>query len=182
MRHRSSRRGGGFRPELLKRSLIYGLLLLLLTAAQCSFFTGLSFLPATPDLLLGALMALTLLENRPTVAILAIAGGFLCDALGSTGVSFTPLFYLLTVVLAGILAEKMLPRFWSFLLLMLPAALLRMGYSALRAALGGISPLSILKSSLLPELLLTVLCALPLYALCLLCAHLAKERRQDGIR
>ncbi len=177
MRRQRSRTGGGFRPTLWKKILVYGVLLLLLTAAQCSFFGGLSFLPAVPDLLLGALMALTLLDHRPTAAVTAVAGGFLCDALGSTGVSLTPLFYLLTVALAGILAEKMLPRFWSFLLLMFPASLLGLGYSALRAAIGGISPLAILRGTLLPQLFLTILCALPLYPLALLCVRLTKERR-----
>ena len=178
MRRRSTRRGGGFRPKPWKKILVYGLLLVLLTALQCAFFPALSFLPASPDLLLGALIALTLLEdNRPAVAVTAVASGFLCDALGSTGASFTPLFYLLAVALASLLAEKMLPRFFSFLLLMLPALLLRLGFSALRAALCGFSPLALFKGLLLPELLLTLLCALPLYPLAFLCARLAKERR-----
>ena len=177
MRRQRSRMGGGFRPILWKKIVVYGALLLLLTAAQCSFFGGLSFLPAVPDLLLGALMALTLLDHRPVAAVTAVAGGFLCDAIGSTGVSLTPLFYLLAVALVGILAEKMLPRFGSFLLLMLPASLLGLCYAALRAVIGGISPFAILRGTLLPQLLLTVLCALPLYPLVSLCVRLTKERR-----
>ena len=180
MRRRSRRDGAPIRPERIKRVVIYGLLLLLLAAAQCSFFGQLNFLPAIPDLLLCALVAILLRESGATAAVFGMAGGLLLDATGAVGVSIRPLFYFLVAALLGVMAEKMLPSFWSWLFLMLPALLLRGGFTFAEHLifLKGFSALAVLRQVILPDLLLTLLVGIPLYGIVSLCARLAKERHR----
>lgn len=171
-------------PKTVRQVLIYGLLLFLLSVVQCSFLAQLKFLPATPDLILAALCALLLTEERSPVLIGAVAGGFLIDAIGTSGLFLSPLFYLAAALILAPIAAKLLPRFLSWLLLMLPALLLRLGYSALRLTLSeGVSHLlQGLLQVLLPELLLTLLLSIPVFFLVKLCVLLAGDRRERSLR
>lgn len=179
MRRRMRPDGAPIRPERIKRVVVYGVLLLLLAAAQCSFFGQLRFLPATPDLILCTLVAVLLRESGRTAAVFGIAGGLLLDATGSVGASLRPLFYLLVAVAVGLLAEKMLPSILSWLLLMIPALLLRAAFTLLTVILfvGREPILSVLRQVILPELIVTAVLGLPLYGILSLCALLAKDRR-----
>ena len=60
------------RPGPVKRIVLYGLLLLLLSAMQCSFFARLHFLPATPDLILCAVLGILLLDSDSAAFISAV--------------------------------------------------------------------------------------------------------------
>ena len=71
------------RPELLWRILCYGLLIFVLASAECSFFAVLRFLPATPDLLLGAVVAVSLLDQRRASLVFAMAAGLLLGTVES---------------------------------------------------------------------------------------------------
>ena len=113
------------RPELVKRIVIYGLLIFFLSVAMSSFFANLHHLPATPDLMLGAVLAVAVIDDRKVAAIVAVVGGVTADALGGVGASLSPLLYLSVILTVGILSEKMLPRFLSWLILLLPSLLLR---------------------------------------------------------
>ena len=62
-----------FRPELLKRIVIYGLLTLLLGSAQCSFFPLLNICPSTPDLIMGMLLGIILIDSDKSAAVVAVA-------------------------------------------------------------------------------------------------------------
>ena len=64
-------------PELVKKILVYSLLSLLLASLQCSFFARLSICPATPDLMLGLVAAIALLDSREAAAICGIGCGVL---------------------------------------------------------------------------------------------------------
>ena len=74
-----------FRPELVKRIVIYSLLTLILGSAQCSFFPALSICPATPDLVMGMLLAVLLIDSEKSAAPLAIGAGFFLDAMHGSG-------------------------------------------------------------------------------------------------
>ena len=181
---RGGMRGTGLSPEVTKRVVVYGLLLLLLGSAQVSFFARVVWLPAIPDLLLGTVVALSLLESERVAVVAAIGGGFLIDALGSVGVSLSPILYLIVALAICPLAAKMLPRFLSWALLMLPALVLRMAYGALRLLLTagrGALP-EALKQILLPELLTTLLLCVPLYFLLALLSRLLRGRRERDMR
>ena len=171
-------------PELFKRIGLLALLFLILGAAQCSFFARLDFLPATPDLMLAAVCALLLLEERPTVWISAVSAGFLIDVMGGSAPVLSPLFYLAVTVILAIPAQKMLPRFLSWMLLMLPATALRLLVSAIRLTLAEgfrIFPEALWRF-LLPELLSTVLLSIPVFFLVKLCVYLVGDRREGRLR
>lgn len=173
----------GISPELIKRLLIYGLLLLLLAAAESSFFARLRYLPATPDLMLGAVIAATLLDSRKAGAVFGVVGGFVSDALGTTGISLRPILYLLVVLTVGALASKMMTGFPAYWMLMLPALLCRGLFSIGQGMLlWGHAPLGeVLRYAVLPELLCTALFCLPLYGIVKLCMLLFRSGR-DRLR
>lgn len=169
----------GIRPELIKRVIIYGILILLISSAQCSFFASLKICPATPDLIIGVVLAVSLLDSIKAAAAVGIAAGFVADALGSAGsFAFSALFYLICAVILGSAACKMLPRFLSFLCLMIPALALRAVYTTLCVCLKirSIPPLSVLPSLLLPEIIVTAVLCIPLYPIVKLCVIPMRSR------
>ena len=179
MRRNFQKRGGN-RSELWKRIVIYTLLTLFLSVAMSSFFANLTWLPAIPDLMLGAVLAIAVLDDRRSAAIVAVAGGVAVDALGGVGISLSPILYLAMVLSVGILCEKMLPRFLSWLLLLLPSLLLRALFSFLGFWIytGGGSFRGLLPEVLLPEAICTLLFCCPLYFLVMLCVLPLKTRRE----
>lgn len=180
MKRRNRRDGAPIRPERIRRVAVYGLLLLLLASAQCSFFGQLNFMPAVPDLILCALVGVLLRESGGTAAVFGIAGGLLLDAMGAVGVSIRPLFYFAVAALLGILAEKMLPSVWSWLILVLPALFLRGLFTLLEYLLfvREFAFFTVLRRVILPELFVTLLLGVPLYGVVSLCARLTKERHR----
>ena len=181
---RKSRRQGGIRPDLVKRIVIFGLLTLILSAAMSSFFAQLTCLPATPDLMLGAVIAIALLDGRGSAAIVAVAGGITVDALGGVGASLSPLLYLGVVLTVGLLGEKMLSSFLSFLLLLLPSLFLRALFSLVGIWLfvGEITFAGVLTGVLLPEAISTFVFCCPIYFLVMLCLLPIKDRRERAAR
>lgn len=180
VKHYRSRRA---REDVLRRVAVWGILLFLLAVSESAFFSRLHFLPATPDLVLGAVVAIALLDSVPAAAVAAVGGGIITDALGGIGAYLSPVLYLLTVLFIGGMAEKMMARVWSWLLLMLPGLCLRAGLTFLRIRLsyGGGSFLDILRGTLLPEALATVLLGLPLYFVASLCERLCKGKHGSVI-
>lgn len=182
MRRTRKRRGTAnrpIRPEILWRILLYGLLILLLATAECSFFEAIRDLPATPDLMLGAVVAVSLLDNRRASLLFAVAGGFVLDAIGGVGIPLSALIYVLIALTVGWLGEKMLPRYGSFLALLVPGILLReiLGLLELLAYGRGAAGTLLLKI-LLPDALVTAVFVLPLYFLVKLCMLPFRERRR----
>ncbi len=176
--------GSGMRPEILRRIVVYGVLIWILATASCSFFAKLSFLPATPDLLLCAVVAIALLDSRRAAAVVGMVGGFCLDALGGVGASLTPLFYLLVVLFVGSFAEKALGSFWAWLVLMVPTILLGSLFTTLIVLFrtGGASFSLLLRQILLPEAALTLLFGMPVYFICSLCMLLLRDRRERSLR
>lgn len=165
-------KNGLSRQEIIKRVIIYGLLILVTASLQCSFFPSLHICPSTPDLLLGLVAAITLLDSRKSATVVAVAAGFVADGLGGSGYSLSTLYYLCAALLLGALAEKVLPVFPSFAMILIPSLLLRGGYTLLCVIInyGSLPLLYTLKSILLPEAICTFLLCLPLWALVKLCS------------
>ena len=179
-RRRSRAQHRGIRPELVKRIALYGVLCIVLCALQCSFFGRLSHIPATPDLLIGAVMAIALLDSVRSAAVFAVAGGFMIDAVGSVGISLSPLLYLVAVCAIGLLAAKMLPSFFSYLLLLLGAVALREVFSFLQLLIiGKVPPVATaLTGVILPEALCTLVLCIPVYflvKLCIIPLHIGRD-------
>lgn len=159
------------RPELIKRIVIYSLLTLLLGCAQCSFFPMLSFCPATPDLIMGMLLAVSLIDSEKSAAPLAIGAGFFLDAIGGGSIAYLPVFYLIYVLFISFFSHKMLAGFASYAILLLPTLAFRaISTFVLIAVADGVMPsFSKALGVVFPELLCTALLCLPLYAIVKLC-------------
>lgn len=110
------------------KSAVYGIALFLLATLQIAFFTKINVLGAPPDLLLGAVLTVAMLDEHRVAAIVGIISGFLYCALGSTALPLYIAFsFVCGYVLWGI-SEKILSKNYpSFLAL----ALLTYGAKAL---------------------------------------------------
>ena len=161
----------GEKRMILRRIIVYGIVIFVLGVLQCSFFSRLSFIPATPDLMISAVCAIALLDNGKSSVIAAIAAGYFIDALGATGPSLSALIYLLVAALAVAIGEKLIPRLLSFLLLMLPMLAVRgVGtYLSLWVATSKLPTPTVMPSIILPELLSTLVLCIPIYFLIKLC-------------
>ena len=161
----------GEKRMVLRRIIVYGIAIFLLGVLQCSFFSRLSPFGSTPDLMLSAIGAIAMLDNKKATVICAISAGYFIDAIGSTAPSFSALFYLVCGTVAILIGEKLIPKLLSFLLLMLPMLVLRgIGtYLNLWIALAKLPPISAIPSIILPELLSTLLLSIPIYFLIKLC-------------
>ena len=167
-------------PEFLWRVLSYGLLILILASAECSFFSALRFLPATPDLLLCAVVAVSLLDTRRVSTVFAIGAGFVLDAIGGVGIPLCALLYLTVAAVVGSLGEKMLPRYGSYLVLMIPSILFKELFEFLRILLGNGRDRvwEIVRHLLIPEAAITAVASLALYFLVKLCMLPFREKRR----
>ena len=157
------KRSSGSSP--LRRILIYGGLVLFLGCAQCAFFPLLSVCPATPDLMLGLILAVALLDSDRSAAVVAVSSGVFIDAVGGAGLSLSPVIYLIFVMLIGTFSRKVLKSFASYLLLLLPSLLYRAlaTYICLALADRALPALWVIGEVLLPEALTTGLLCLPIY-------------------
>lgn len=161
----------GEKRTLIRRITVFSIAVFFLGILQCSFLSRLSPFGAVPDIMLGMLCAILLLDCKGSAAICAVAAGYFIDALGAVPPSFSPLFYVISAGVLGILSEKMMPRFVSYAVLLMPAAALRAVYTyvSLCIAMSGVPPLSAFTGVILPELLSTLVCCLPVYFLIKLC-------------
>ncbi len=161
----------GEKRLLLRRLIVYGIAIFLIGVLQCSFFSRLAPFGSTPDLILCALCAIALLDNKKAALVCSIAAGYFIDALGAVAPSFSALFYLVAVTVAILIGEKLIPKLLSFLLLMLPMLAIRgVGtYLALWISAEKLPTLSVLPSVILPELLSTLTLCVPIYFLIKLC-------------
>ena len=156
---------------LLRRILLLGGAAFLLCILQCSFFSRLRPFGEVPDLMLGGVIAVMMLDNKYSAAVFALGGGFFLDCIGSKTPAFSPVFYLVAVALLGVLSDKMEIRFASFGALLLPAVIMKEAYSFLCiwVAQGGLPPLGDLAVTLLSEALTTFIFCLPVFFLVKLC-------------
>ena len=166
----------------IKRIAVYSAILFFLAIAESSFFSGIRYLPATPDLILGALTVIAITDTRETSMICAVIGGIMADALFGVGIYLSPIFYLLAVLILHPLAKKMLRSYLSWLSLFPLALLLRALYTLGRAYLFGNSLgfTEILRYAILPEAICTAVFSLCLYPLITLAISLLRGKR--GLR
>lgn len=157
---------------IFRRALVYGGAIFLLGVLQCAFFARLKPFGVTPDLVLCAVCAILLLDNKHSALICAVAGGYYIDALGAVPPSFSAIIYLLIVALTAPIAQKLIKRAASFILLMLPTVAIKavFTYANLSLTYASPAPLSSLISVILPELVCTLVFCLPVYFLIKLCS------------
>lgn len=156
---------------ILRRIAIYGVAAFVLGILQCSFFSRLKIFGATPDLILGSLCAIVVLDNKKAAFVYAVSAGYLIDSIGALTPSFSPLFYLFCAVFATIMAEKLIPRFISYTIMLIPLMIFRglFTYVNLWLSAGAFPSLSIAMDIVLPEMLCSFILCLPVYYLIKLC-------------
>lgn len=161
----------GDRRSVLRRIVIYGAAIFLLGVLQCAFFSRLKIFGATPDLILGTVLAILMLDNKYAAAVSAVGAGYFIDAIGASIPSFSALFYLLAVAILFVMAGKLLNKLASFMLLLLAALPIRAVFTYLNLCLtfGKAAPISCVWTVILPEALCTFLFCVPIYFLIKLC-------------
>ncbi len=167
-----NRKNSPTQADITKRVIIYGIAVILLVSLQCAFFPLLDFCPMTPDLLLGLLLAVCLLDNSDSAFVVAICGGFFLDTVGSTGILIAPVIYFVFAAFISIFVHKVLKSFASFSLLLIPTVLFRAAVTFITHWISVAMPDSkFVLGVMLPEAICTALFALPLYFLIKLCTR-----------
>ena len=177
---RGSRKRGNPSLTLAKRAIIYGVLILVLCAAQCSFFSVLKPFGATPDIILGMLIGIILLDSPSAAAVCALVAGYVIDSIGAVPPSFSPIYYLACVAMLAILSAKMLPRFLSYCLLMVAALVGRALFTLINICISSASlpTVSYALTTILSEALSTFVFCLPIYFIMRLCARAIGARQK----
>ena len=179
----NSLQNAGLKISVLRRVIFYGVLFFLLCILQTSFFARLSFLSVVPNLALGGVAAVALLDEERCAIICGIAAGFLADAVGGSGISLSPIVFMLVAIICSEISKKMLPHFLSWLVVMLVAAVLGAFATVLNIAVNfdGVAISAIFRSLLLPELLTTYFISLPIFFLVKLCVRFADAKTKFKI-
>lgn len=167
---------------LLRRVVIYGILLFFITIIQ----TSLPFIPvfegAVPNLTLAAVAAIGFFDSERAGAVAGIAAGAALDALGSATLSLMPLAGFAAGYFSGFAAGRLLPRaLRPFSICLASAAVLNMFVSVVSAyaAVSEVRPLLFFAHTLLPELLYTFIFGIPAALLAYLCSGLAGKSARD---
>ena len=165
---------------IIRRVLIYGLAVFFLGIFQCAFFSRLKPFGATPDLILCVVCAVLLIDDKHAALVCAVAGGYFIDAIGAIPPCFSAIVYVIAVALTASIAQKLLARIPSYLILLMPALLTRAVFTYLSLCLtfGSIAPASAIISVILPEALATIIFAIPVYLLIKLCYLPIRARNQ----
>lgn len=179
----NAHRNQAAKAAVIKRIIIYGITFFILGVAQCSFFNELSFLSATPNIILGAVAAVSLIDSQRSAAVCGIAAGFLIDALGGTGISLSPIALLCVALLCSEIAKKILPTFISWVIILIPASLTGSIFTLANIFLlvGKFQLSAVFKTILLPEFILTVIFSVPLFFIIKLCVRLADAKNKFKI-
>ena len=164
--------------ETLKRIAIFSVATLILGTAQCSFFSSLDICPRTPDLIIGLILAAALCDNPKTAMALSVGAGFFIDAIGGA-LSLSPIIYFGYAVIISRASQKMLKKFPSFMLLLLPSLLYRATATAILSLISGSAALGgDLAVTLLLEALCTFILCLPIYPIVNLATKPLSSRRK----
>lgn len=168
----------------IKRIAVYSGILFLLAVAESSFFGAIKYLPATPDLILAALVAIAITDTPETAVVSAIIGGVLADAVGGVGNYLSPAFYFATVLIICIFSKKMMRSYLSYLAL-IPAALVARALFTLGSAYlftNGLGFVEILRYAVLPETICTAVFSLALYPIIYICVIPLRDRKDTSLR
>lgn len=166
-----SHRSQSNRELFFKRLLVYTPVIFILSVVQCSFFAQLSILPAVPDLILGLIVGIAMLDSQRAAAVCGIGAGFVIDAIGTSGLSLSPLFYLICGAACGAFSKKMFPKFLSWTVCLSVFSLVKalLTIANVLYSFGRYPFLSMVWKILLPEFICTVIVCLPIFFVVKLC-------------
>ena len=152
-------------PGTVRRIIVYGIAVLILGCAQCAFFPMLNICPATPDLIIGMLLAIALLDCPTSTGVTAVCAGFFLDALGGSGIAISPLIYFLYVLMISMFSSKVLKSFFSYVLLLIPTLIYRAAatYLCFSLRIAAWAPVEYITQVIIPEAITTAVLCLPIY-------------------
>ena len=96
--------------DKLVRGLSYGGLTFFFMLLQITLVPRYPIFGVSPDLILSCVLAAAMYEGGKFGAVMGVAAGFVIDAVGSVGLSLSPLVYMLFGYIAGICAEFLFRR------------------------------------------------------------------------
>ncbi|MBR3845779.1 MAG: hypothetical protein IKM40_04315 [Clostridia bacterium] len=135
------------------KSAIYGALLFLIGTAQVTFFSKINILGATPDLLLGALLVIAMLDDERVSAVCGIISGVIYVSLGTTTLPFYLIFSFLCACVLPVVSRLLFGKNYpSFLALSVITFSFKAAYNlALIFIGGGYGLFASLGSAVIPE-------------------------------
>ncbi len=95
---------------ILQKSLIYGVAVIVAAIFQTAFFSHIRLFGATPDMMLGAVMAIAMFEGERAGCAAGIGAGFFIEAIGGVGLSVLPVFYMICGAVCGLLCIRTFSR------------------------------------------------------------------------
>lgn len=164
--------------KTVARTVLSCLGVLVCALLQVSVFPYLRFFGCIPDVTAACLLCLTLFENEKTVCVLAVCSGVILHSLGTWGVSYYPLLYLLAVCLCMVLSNVFFKN--GFLSVMTAAACTFIVEGVLTTVLlmsDGASYADSFVGAFLPQLVYSLVCTAAIYPLCRLHGFVFGVRR-----
>ena len=153
-----------------RRILVYGGTLFALALLQTTLLAHFPILGVTPDLCLLFVLGIAMQDGREIGGAVGICAGFFEGALGVAGPTALPILFFAVGYGTGLLSGRAIPRsFPSYLILSASLCVLRPAVTL--AAIGLAAQTSafdltvIMRSTLMPEMLINFLFSLPMYPL-----------------
>lgn len=163
------------------RTAMAGIAVLLCVMLQITVFPYLRFFGCIPDITASCLICLSLFEKEKTVCALAVASGVILHCLGTWGISYYPLLYLLAVCLCLILSNFFFKN--GFLSVMTAAFCTFIAEGILTAVFlmsDGAAYTDVFVGAVLPQFAYSLFCTAVLYPLCKLHGAVFGMRRKNG--
>lgn len=153
------------RSAMIRYTLLIGLLLITVASMQVSLLSRFRIFSSSADLMLCTVVCLAFLGGRHTGAIAGIAGGFLIEAMGSSGLMLLPLFYLFLGYVVGHYSRAMEKRYTAYLMYLGIALVYRAAITVFYTCITyqNVNLPDILLRILLPEMLLSAIAGCAIY-------------------
>ena len=167
--------------RITAKCLVYGGVVFILAVLQSTFFAVFRLWGAIPDLLLGAVLTVAVIEDERAGAVVGVAAGFFVESAGGVGFTVLPLYYMLCGYVCGVCAVYMLRRnFASWFVYTLIAYISRAAVTLIYmgATLPELRIITIFFDTLVPEYFGSLICAVPIYFLTRLCARAFYTKEQ----
>lgn len=152
--------------EKIKKALCYGGLTLFFSLLQITLIPRYPIFGVSPDVVLSCVLAAAMFEGAKFGAVTGVAAGFFIDAVGSIGLSLSPLLYCVFGYVTGICAEFLFRRgVLSFTMAAVVGYFLR-GFATIilvAAAWTTYSTTFVFLRVVLPEIALSILFSYPVY-------------------
>lgn len=148
--------------------LVYGLLAAFLAVLQTTLIPRIGIFNAFPDLVIGAICCIGIYREEEIAALFGLIAGLAVEALGSTGISVLPLFYMLMGYVCGRVGAgtRENAQISAFVITVPFICVARTVFSLLSHILhylGTVDLMTLLLYTLLPELIYDLIVCIPVY-------------------